>query len=78
MKINYSRKSSPSFQRKQFINPPSIIYRTQLNSHMKNWELYDRGFAYNLVAVFGSQSTGKSKPLISYSGMQGGGLIITG
>lgn len=33
---------------------------------MKNWELYEKGFGYNLVAVFGSQSTGKSAFVPSY------------
>lgn len=27
---------------------------------MKTWGLYDQGFNYDIVAVFGSQSTGKS------------------
>jgi nicotinamide riboside kinase len=28
----------------------------------KQWHLVEKGFDYNLVAVFGSQSTGKSTP----------------
>lgn len=32
---------------------------------MKAWELLDKGFSYDVVAVFGSQSTGKSKALRS-------------
>lgn len=28
---------------------------------MKDWKLIDSGFAYDVVAVFGSQSTGKSE-----------------
>lgn len=28
---------------------------------MKTWGLADAGFKYDVVAVFGSQSTGKSK-----------------
>lgn len=28
---------------------------------MKDWDLLDKGFGYNVVAVFGSQSTGKSE-----------------
>lgn len=31
-----------------------------LTSHMVDWELADKGFSYDVVAVFGSQSTGKS------------------
>jgi len=30
------------------------------------WQLADAGFNYNLVAVFGSQSTGKSKYYLTY------------
>lgn len=36
------------------------LYSPNLNDQIKNWGLYDAGFAYNIVAVFGSQSTGKS------------------
>lgn len=33
-----------------------------MSQYMKDeWHLADSGFNYNLVAVFGSQSTGKSK-----------------
>lgn len=32
-----------------------------LSDHMKQWGLLDKGFAYDVVAVFGSQSTGKSE-----------------
>ena len=36
--------------------------RQELSTCMKDeWNLADSGFNYNLVAVFGSQSTGKSK-----------------
>ncbi|KAI9137279.1 RHD3/Sey1 [Paraphysoderma sedebokerense] len=36
-------------------------FSSQLDSYMKNkWGLTDKGFDYNVVAVFGSQSTGKS------------------
>lgn len=33
----------------------------QLPEYMKTWGLADAGFKYDVVAVFGSQSTGKSK-----------------
>ncbi|GAA6012285.1 hypothetical protein JCM11491_007082 [Sporobolomyces phaffii] len=35
-------------------------FTSSLNSHLSRWSLLDAGFAYNVVAVFGSQSTGKS------------------
>ncbi|KAG9299450.1 hypothetical protein G9A89_009403 [Geosiphon pyriformis] len=36
-------------------------FTQELSAYMKNeWKLADSGFDYNLVAVFGSQSTGKS------------------
>ena len=38
----------------------SLFYRPNLNAQMDRWGLIDSGFDYNLVAVFGSQSTGKS------------------
>ncbi|GHJ84624.1 hypothetical protein NliqN6_1026 [Naganishia liquefaciens] len=31
-----------------------------LSKYLSKWELLDKGFAYDVVAVFGSQSTGKS------------------
>lgn len=33
----------------------------ELNGQISRWGLSDVGFAYNVVAVFGSQSTGKSE-----------------
>lgn len=36
--------------------------RSSLNDQISAWSLRDVGFDYNLVAVFGSQSTGKSTP----------------
>ncbi|GAA6050175.1 hypothetical protein JCM3770_000438 [Rhodotorula araucariae] len=35
-------------------------FTSALNAHMKGWQLADAGFNYDVVAVFGSQSTGKS------------------
>ncbi|GAA5869671.1 hypothetical protein JCM8547_005102 [Rhodosporidiobolus lusitaniae] len=35
-------------------------FTSALDAHMKGWELADAGFNYDVVAVFGSQSTGKS------------------
>lgn len=37
-----------------------FVSSTQLPTHLSRWDLLDAGFSYNLVAVFGSQSTGKS------------------
>lgn len=37
------------------------FHRTHLASQIERWGLRDVGFNYNIVAVFGSQSTGKSK-----------------
>lgn len=34
--------------------------RTSLSKYLDHWSLIDKGFDYNVVAVFGSQSTGKS------------------
>jgi hypothetical protein len=36
------------------------IARQQLTTQIERWGLRDAGFSYNIVAVFGSQSTGKS------------------
>jgi hypothetical protein len=37
--------------------------RKGLNSSLEKWGLIDKGFGYDVVAVFGSQSTGKSASL---------------
>ena len=34
--------------------------REKLPEYLKQWDMLDKGFAYDVVAVFGSQSTGKS------------------
>jgi len=36
-------------------------HSTRLGDQLDKWGLIDVGFAYNIVAVFGSQSTGKSE-----------------
>lgn len=46
-----------------FINPP-LPCRPDLTTQIAKWGLRDVGFAYNIVAVFGSQSTGKSGLLV--------------
>ncbi|KAF8348393.1 RHD3/Sey1 [Amanita rubescens] len=35
-------------------------FTSKLNAQLEQWDLRDVGFGYNIVAVFGSQSTGKS------------------
>lgn len=35
----------------------------QLSPYLDKWGLLDKGFSYDVVAVFGSQSTGKSELL---------------
>ncbi|KIK63215.1 hypothetical protein GYMLUDRAFT_242260 [Collybiopsis luxurians FD-317 M1] len=50
---------SPLSQRLQIINDEKK-FTQELTSQIERWGLRDVGFNYNLVAVFGSQSTGKS------------------
>ncbi|KAJ3030319.1 UNVERIFIED_CONTAM: Dynamin-like GTPase that mediates homotypic ER fusion [Siphonaria sp. JEL0065] len=50
----------PSDHRLQIIND-SKLFSPIVGEYMKkHWHLADKGFSYNVVAVFGSQSTGKS------------------
>ncbi|KAG6850134.1 Dynamin-like GTPase that mediates homotypic ER fusion [Arthromyces matolae] len=51
--------SSRSTERLQIINDEKQ-FTPDLNAQIERWGLRDAGFDYNLVAVFGSQSTGKS------------------
>jgi hypothetical protein len=37
-----------------------LYNREELPEYMKSWGLAEAGFKYDVVAVFGSQSTGKS------------------
>lgn len=37
-----------------------IPRRKELSPYLAKWGMLDKGFAYDVVAVFGSQSTGKS------------------
>ncbi|TCD65089.1 Protein sey1 [Steccherinum ochraceum] len=46
-------------ERVQLINDEKQ-FTTELTSQIRRWGLQDAGFDYNVVAVFGSQSTGKS------------------
>ncbi|PBK95569.1 protein SEY1 [Armillaria gallica] len=48
-----------SSERIQIINDEKK-FTTELNTQIARWGLRDVGFNYNIVAVFGSQSTGKS------------------
>ena len=50
-------------QSKVVLNELVVGCRTELTPHMADWDLLDKGFSYDVVAVFGSQSTGKSKLL---------------
>lgn len=54
--------------------PDSVLHlragdncRADLSAQIERWGLRDAGFAYNIVAVFGSQSTGKSQFLCRHS-----------
>lgn len=38
----------------------SNVSSPELATQIERWGLRDAGFSYNIVAVFGSQSTGKS------------------
>ncbi|TFK70615.1 root hair defective 3 GTP-binding protein [Pluteus cervinus] len=48
-----------NFDRHQIVDEEKK-FTQDLNAQIKEWGLLDAGFNYNLVAVFGSQSTGKS------------------
>ncbi|ETW80976.1 hypothetical protein HETIRDRAFT_410153 [Heterobasidion irregulare TC 32-1] len=48
-----------SSDRAQIINDEKQ-FTTELNAQIEQWGLRDVGFGYNIVSVFGSQSTGKS------------------
>ena len=39
----------------------TLLCRPELAPQIDKWGLRDSGFAYNIVSVFGSQSTGKSE-----------------
>ncbi|KAI0036903.1 protein SEY1 [Vararia minispora EC-137] len=51
--------AAPSSDRIQIINDEKQ-FTPDLNDEIARWGLRDTGFDYNVVAVFGSQSTGKS------------------
>ncbi|KAJ3105074.1 Dynamin-like GTPase that mediates homotypic ER fusion [Phlyctochytrium planicorne] len=57
--IRFSKYDS-SDPRLQLINDEKNFSPIVLEYMKKHWKLADRGFDYNVVAVFGSQSTGKS------------------
>jgi hypothetical protein len=55
----------------------SIYYNhhsSNFNDYMKAWGLFDTGFSYDVVAVFGSQSTGKSEDQIGHVDSLSSGL----
>ncbi|KAG6375499.1 protein SEY1 [Boletus reticuloceps] len=49
-----------SSERVQIINDDKNFTCSDLSTQIERWGLRDAGFNYNIVAVFGSQSTGKS------------------
>lgn len=59
------RTSRQSASMYYFSSSPQLFTsnRTHLTAQIGRWGLRDAGFNYNIVAVFGSQSTGKSKSL---------------
>ncbi|KAF9067200.1 RHD3/Sey1 [Rhodocollybia butyracea] len=54
-----SSKMTNASERVQIINDQKE-FTQELTSQIERWGLRDAGFDYNIVAVFGSQSTGKS------------------
>jgi hypothetical protein len=42
------------------VNDIASAFSPDLSKQIKQWGLQNVGFDYNIVAVFGSQSTGKS------------------
>ncbi|OCH93787.1 protein SEY1 [Obba rivulosa] len=51
--------SEPSYERVQIINDEKQ-FTPDLTNQVQRWGLHNAGFDYDIVAVFGSQSTGKS------------------
>ncbi|KAJ2922202.1 hypothetical protein H1R20_g14882, partial [Candolleomyces eurysporus] len=47
-------------ERVQIVDEDKTFSRPELSGQIERWGLRDSGFNYNIVAVFGSQSTGKS------------------
>lgn len=63
-KSNVSRASistASSSPHKLTIPPSFALRRNELPRSIENWGLLEKGFNYDLVAVFGSQSSGKSQ-----------------
>lgn len=42
-----------------------VVHSHELDDYLKSWGLCDAGFNYNVVSLFGSQSTGKSLSFVS-------------
>ncbi|GAA6060069.1 hypothetical protein JCM10212_003030 [Sporobolomyces blumeae] len=60
-RLNGSRSTLDDEQRSKLqVVDEDQKFTTTLNDHLSSWHLLDAGFNYNVVAVFGSQSTGKS------------------
>ncbi|GJJ06363.1 Dynamin-like GTPase that mediates homotypic ERfusion [Clathrus columnatus] len=54
-----NRDGNPKSERLQIVNDEKR-FTPELSAQIERWGLRDVGFDYNVVAVFGSQSTGKS------------------
>ncbi|KAM0787805.1 hypothetical protein ACM66B_003859 [Microbotryomycetes sp. NB124-2] len=52
--------SSPELDKSLQVIDENQRFTSALDKHMQGWQLADKGFSYDVVAVFGSQSTGKS------------------
>ena len=66
-KLSMKRSSLRSYLLKKFAFDDlleNMKNRPQLTTQITKWGLRDAGFAYNIVSVFGSQSTGKSAPFV--------------
>ncbi|KAJ1723669.1 Dynamin-like GTPase that mediates homotypic ER fusion [Coemansia erecta] len=53
-------RNGPEFTRLQLIDDEQNFSQDLTSYMQKKWGLYEDGFNYNVVSVFGSQSTGKS------------------
>lgn len=50
-----------AFPPRPTMNSNAYLHSPDLTKQIERWGLRDTGFEYNIVAVFGSQSTGKSE-----------------
>lgn len=59
-KLSMMRSNSRTRFELETSNCSDVLRRQDLSTQIERWGLRDVGFDYNIVAVFGSQSTGKS------------------